>query len=183
MASPIEVLKSRFRGLYVIALIGLAVIFLIVSYILSHFDPSTTTSPLLRFGIAVTQKLGTDFVSLLIFTLILLYAIRDDPKQDIRTTTPHDATRALDFALARTSEFIYVGSTGGVQHRVQSSAPGNSCTCTELNFGDNFSFATSVHVTSSRDGGKDRRRRNTRRCTTSNSCRSLSSPSLSSRDK
>lgn len=112
MASTVEILSSRFRGLYFIALLGLAVIFLLVSYQLSALDPSETTSPALRFGIAVTQELGTDFIAILIFALIFLYAIREDPKQDIRTATPDVASRQIDSALSRTREFIYLGSTG-----------------------------------------------------------------------
>lgn len=132
MASAVEILNSKFRGLYFLAIIALASIFLIISYWLSTFDsPSGTPNgidsskvisshPALRFGISVTQKLGTDFLSILIFTSILLFAIRREPKQEIRSAAQNQACHALDSAMKTTREFIYRGSSGAynIQKRI-----------------------------------------------------------------
>lgn len=120
MASSVEILKSRFRGLFVIALLGLSAIFLGLNFVLSQMDPTNSIPPWLRFTLGVTQKLGTDFISLLVFSAILLYAIREEPSQEIASVNSRQGTKAIDLATRSTREFTYVGSTGAYNalHRI-----------------------------------------------------------------
>ena len=120
MASAIDILKSRFRGSFIIAVLGLAVTFMSINLALSYFDPSSCTPHLLKFGLSVSQKLGTDFLALLIFMWLLLFLVREDPKAEIASKSNRDATLAIDATLLTTKEFCYIGATGGynADHRL-----------------------------------------------------------------
>jgi hypothetical protein len=112
MPSAVELLRSRFKGLYFIALGGLGFAFLTGHAILATLDSSSTIPIWLRISLTITQKLGTDFIAILIFSGILLWAIRRDPKAEVRYASSSEATKLINEAVQNTNEFYYLGSKG-----------------------------------------------------------------------